>query len=695
MYKLILLVCLVSNIFLVGCDDKAWNDPYPDQKSVSSTIYTAFDQPPKHLDPAISYSAEDWQFMSQIYEPILEYSYLERPYVLQPLTANKMPVKTYNPETQQTKYKISLKEKIFYQPHPAFAKNSMGKYIYHHMSRAEASSYTNIEEFTHTGTRELKAADYVYQIKRLANPKINSPIFGFLSNYIVGLGELRTEISKAQAKDKTQCLDMRDFKLEGAKVIDDYNYEININGEYEQFIYWLEMLFFAPMPYEAIQFYCQAGLEVNNIDIDTYPVGTGPYYLKENNPQRRIILKKNPNFHPDFYTEQGTIEDQATGLLDRAGQRLPFIDKIIFSLEREGTPYWDKFLQGYYDRSRIGSTNFNSAMNQSSGELELNEFLLDKGVNLSITDTLSIGYWGFNMLDKDIGGLSTDKILLRQAIALAFDMEEFIIIFLNGRAKVAAQPIPPGIQGYVAEQNIEYSKKLAKAHSILEKLGYKNGSDKNGKKLKLYYDVVSSGDPNQRALIGWIVKQFEKLGIELIVRATDYNRFQDKIRNGQVQIFSLGWNADYPDPENILFLFYGPNSKVEHDGENSSNYKNPEYDLLFEEFMAAKDKNKRNELIAKMITILQHDQPWIWGYFPSDYVLANAWYDPVKPSAVSLNTLKYANIDAKFRAKLRLLWNQEIFWPFFLVVLVLFILIAPAIVGYYINLARKAPRNKQ
>lgn len=693
--KLVKLVFLLFCIFITACDDKSWNDPYPDQSATADTIYTAFDEQPKHLDPAKSYTAEEWQFIGQIYEPILEYNYLKRPYQLQPLIAKHMPEETYDKALDITTYNIKIRENIYYQPHPAFAKDKQENYIYHNLTRAQALSYKSIVDFKELGTRELKAADYAYQIKRLADPKINSPIFGFLASYIVGLQDLRDKLVIDYAKNRDlMCLDLRNYQLSGVDVIDDYNYTIKIHGEYEQFIYWLEMLFFAPVPFEAMQFYCQSGLESNNINLDTYPVGTGPFYLLENNPQRRIIMTRNPNFHPDFYPVDGNKEDIAQGLLQNAGKKLPLVNNVMFSLEKEGSPYWDKFLQGFYDRSRIGSTTFNSAMSQTGNALQLNEFLVDKGVNLSISDTLSIGYWGFNMLDKVVGGYDEKSRNLRKAIALAFDMEEFIVIFLNGRAKIATQPIPPGILGHQASRAVDYKEQLKLAQELLAKSGYPKGLDSQGKQLKIYYDVITSGDPNQRALYSWVIKQFDKLGIDLIIRSSDYNRFQDKLHNGQVQFYTLGWNADYPDPENFLFLFYGPNAQAKAGGQNYTNYINQDFDSLYSKFQNIKNENERLNLLNLMLEILKRDQPWIWGYFPQDYVLTNPWYYPTKASSVSVNTLKYAKIDPDMRAKLRVLWNKPIFWPAILVVLLLILIITPSIIGYYNSLQKTARRNK-
>ncbi|MES9963019.1 MAG: ABC transporter substrate-binding protein, partial [Candidatus Sedimenticola sp. 20ELBAFRAG] len=112
-------------------------------------------------------------------------------------------------------------------------------------------------------------------------------------------------------------------------------------------------------------------------------------------------------------------------------------------------------------------------------------------------------------------------------------------------------------------------KSLDKARELMVKAGYPNGKDKqSGKPLILYYDTTASG-PDDKARLNWFRKQFAKLGIQLVIRATDYNRFREKMRKGTAQIFMWGWNADYPDPENFLFLLYGPNGKLEHGGENA------------------------------------------------------------------------------------------------------------------------------
>jgi ABC-type transport system substrate-binding protein len=693
MFRLLLLTSLLA---LSGCDDSAWNNPYPSHSATANILYTAFTSQPEHLDPAISYDQVEWQFISQIYEPILQYSYLLRPYTLEPATAAQMPQVSYDAATNITTYKITIKPSIMYQPHPALARNENGEYYYHDLTYKQAKSYKDIADFKYRGCRELLSADYVNQIKRLADPRLNSPVFGFLSPYIIGMSELREQLVTAYAsRPKNKALDLRSFELKGVKVVDDYNYEIKINGKYAQFIYWLEMLFFAPVPWEATVFYSQPGMEEHNLSLDTYPIGTGAYYLTENNPQRRMILLKNPNFHDEYYPSVGMPSDAI--LLSNAGKKLPFIDQIVFSLEKESVPYWDKFMQGYYDRSGIGTDNFNSALGGSgSNGIHLSQSLQEKGVKLLVSSQPAVWYWGFNMLDDVVGGYSERACNLRKAIGLAFDVDGYNVIFYNDRGILANGPIPPGILGYQEYiPSIDPSTKLAAAKRLLADAGYPGGRETaTGKQLQIYFDTTTSGEPDEKSYFGWLQKQFEKLGINLVIRATDANRYSEKIRNGTQQMFFYGWHADYPDPENFLFLFYGPNSKVHDDSINLTNYNNEKFNVLFEKMKAMGDSPTRQKLINEMVAILQDDYPWVWGFFPQSFVLSNPWNTPGKPSGVALNTVKYAKLDPVLRNKLRLEWNRPLIWPVFAVVAIVILLIAPAIIGYITSTRATARRFK-
>ena len=423
--------------------------------------------------------------------------------------------------------------------------------------------------------------------------------------------------------------------------------------------------------------------------------------LTENNPNLRMVMERNPNFHGETYPADGDPEDQKNGLLDDAGKRLPFIDKAIYSLEKETIPYWNKFLQGYYDTSGVSSDSFDQAVQfNAQGEIDLTEAMQEKGIGLQTAITTSISYMGFNMKDGVIGGESERARLLRQAISIAMDYEEYISIFANGRGIAAQGPLPPGIFGYregdintyvyeekngqVRRRSVDYAK------SLMKQAGYIDGIDPKTKKpLTLYLDVTATG-PDDKARLNWIRKQFAKLGVQLVLRTTDYNRFQDKMRKGTAQIFMWGWNADYPDPENFLFLLYGENAKVDEGGENAANYTNPQFDQLFVKMKNLPNTAERQAIIDEMIEIARRDAPWIWGFHPKAFSLYHQWYKNVKPNLMANNTLKYKRVDGRLRAEKQQAWNQPVTWPLILIVLIVIASIIPAVRIYRQHEQRQA-----
>ncbi|MEJ2576885.1 MAG: ABC transporter substrate-binding protein [Gammaproteobacteria bacterium] len=706
-------VLLLAVALLAGCGERAWNNPYADDVDDAGVYYSSFSERPKHLDPARSYSANEWAFISQIYEPPLQYHFLKRPYELVPLVAAAMPeIHRYDgagrrlpedapPEAiAYTDYVIRIREGVRYQPHPAFAREPDASYSYWPLEASALASVRTLSDFPRRSTRELTAADFVYQIKRLAYRANHSPVAGLMAEHIRGFAAFSELVGNAQ-QERIEAggaadgwLDLRAFEMTGVVQLDRYRYRIRIDGSYPQFVYWLAMNFFAPMPWEAERFYAQPGMRERNITLHWYPVGTGPYLLAENNPNLRMVLEANPNFRGEPYPGEGAPGDRSAGLLDDAGKRMPFVRRAVYSLEKEAIPRWNKFLQGYYDSSGIASDSFDQAVQfGSGGEPELTAAMRDRDIRLNTAVETSIFYTGFNMLDPVVGGDSERARLLRLAISIAIDMEEYVAIFQNGRGEPAQGPLPPGIFGYRAgvegvnpyvyrrEDGRVRRRGLVEAKALLEQAGYPGGRDPaTGAPLVLYYDSAAAG-PESKALMDWYRRQFEKLGIELVIRATDYNRFQEKMFKGNAQIYSWGWNADYPDPENFFFLLYGPNGKAEHKGENASNYANPEFDALFDEMKNLANGPRRLEVISRMLEILRRDAPWVWGFYPKAFGLQHAWYHNTKPHLMANNTLKYRRIDAGLRARKRRAWNEPVTWPLYLLGAVLAGSLVPALVG--------------
>ncbi|MCB1853651.1 MAG: hypothetical protein KDI05_02155, partial [Halieaceae bacterium] len=199
---------LLLSTTLAGCGGPPWNDPNPsfedDLLTYNSVMSPA---PPKHLDPATSYASDESLFLFQIYEPPMGYHFLKRPYELEPLGVEDFPQVTYldadgaevaedDPAVAYTRYTLTVREDERYQPHPAFAVDDAGQPLYLFDDAAEGSRFSQITDFPETGDRPVRANDYVYAIKRLADPLIGSPMLGFMAQHIVGMAELSEQLAE-------------------------------------------------------------------------------------------------------------------------------------------------------------------------------------------------------------------------------------------------------------------------------------------------------------------------------------------------------------------------------------------------------------------------------------------------------------------------------------------------------------------
>jgi len=705
------------------------NNPYRDAERRSDIFYTTFSEPPKHLDPGRAYSSDEYDLLGQIYEPPLQYHYLKRPYVLIPGSAATVPAPVYYSANgrrfaagsvapaegvARVVYEINIKKGLVYGPHPAFAKTPEGKPVYANLTKEALAGIDEIRAFTVKASREATADDFIYGIKRLADPQVECPILPILEKYILGLSEysagLKADLEEIRRKRKEAAgagynqdtderenpisLDYGRHSLAGVEKVDAYTYRITLKTKYPQFIYWLAMPFFAPMPPEAVLFYKQAALADKNITLNRFPVGTGPYMMDVFNPNMEMVLVKNPNFHKELYPQEGEAEDKEAGLLRDAGAPLPFIEKIVFKLEKEAIPRWNKFLQGYYDNSGITSDSFDQAVSISTtGRAELTESMTEKGITLTTSVRPSTYYAGFNMLDPVVGGYSPSRQKLRQAISIALDYEEYVEIFNNGRGIPASSPLPPEIFGYRegrdgvnpflyrwdAGRSRPVRRTIEDGRRLMAEAGYPEGRDKNGQPLVITFDNPMTG-VDSTPVINWYIKKFRLLGIQLENRTTDYNRFQEKMLKGNFQFFSWGWNADYPDPENFFFLLATSSGKVRYQGENAANYSNPEFDRLFKVMENMDNSPERLRIIGEIIDIIQRDSPWVWGYHPVAFGLHHKWVGNTKPNAMANNTMKYVKLDAVMRDEARRGWNRP-GWASVVAAMAVFAALAAAVVA--------------
>lgn len=330
---------------------------------------------------------------------------------------------------------------------------------YYPLKSGELDGKFGIPDFQHTGTRELTADDYVYAFRRLASPRVVSPIFSVLADHVVGMrayGEVLRErdraLRKGSASGPLPWMDLREPDgFTGIEAIDPHTLRIRVIGKYPQFKYWLAMTFTSPIPWEADRFYSQPGMADQDLSFNTWPVGTGPYLLTQSLQNRRHVLERNPNFRGEPYPCEGEPADAEKGLLADCGKPTPFIDKIVFSVEKEAVPLTGKFLQGYYDVPQVERGDIGVAMLVSAGDSADKAALYrEHGIQLPTTVETSIWYMGFNWLDPVVGQGDTPEQQernrkLRQAISIAFNWEEYVAIFENSQAAVAHGPVAPPV----------------------------------------------------------------------------------------------------------------------------------------------------------------------------------------------------------------------------------------------------------
>jgi len=240
-----------------------------------------------------------------------------------------------------------------------------------------------------------------------------------------------------------------------------------------------------------------------------------------------MVMRRNPNFHEEPYPSEGAPDDEALGLLADRGKRLPFLERSGLCLRKEGVSQWNKFLQGYYDNSGIGSEVFDQAVQISaSGTVEPTDAMKEKGVRLLTATSPSISYYAFNMLDEVVGGYDEKKRKLRQAISIAMNEEEMIQIFLNGRGIAAQGPLPPDIFGFQEgkagvnpvvydwdeQREVPRRKSIEFARQLLAEAGYPGGRDASGKPLVLFFDTYAASAA-AKSQLDWLRKQFALLDI--------------------------------------------------------------------------------------------------------------------------------------------------------------------------------------
>jgi len=646
------------------------NNPYPGADDALRVFYTAYSEPPKTLDPQVAYATVDHDVLSNVYETLLEYHYLRRPYQLIPGLARAVP-EPRRLADGGVAYAFELRPGVRFADDPAFALGTSG-----------------------ATSRELLASDLAFALQRIADPAVGSPVLVTFAK-IRGLQAFGERLAKRRADEpgfaalRIDEQYRRAGPVEGLRVSDPGRLEVVLDAPYPQILYWFAMPFTSPVPWEAVAWYDGAGGRPRFGEV---AVGTGPFRLARYDKRSRIVLDRNPQWwgalHPEWrapsatYPEDGEPDDAARGALaaQLAGRPLPFLDRVEMRLEKESIPAFAKFVQGYYDRSTIPKESFDRTVSEGRVSPEM----AARGMRLERAVRPGVYYLGFNMLDPVVGAPAGERgRKLRQAMSLAVDVPEFLRVFLNQRGIPAQSPIPPGIFGYDPAYRNPYRRlDLERARALLAEAGYPDGIDPaTGRPLRITFDTPDT-TVQSKLRFQFLIDGWRRLGLDVELAATSYNQFRDKVRNGAYQLFFWGWVADYPDPENFLFLLWSEMAQTRSGGPNTANFADPRFDALFAELKDRENDALRAERIREALALLERERPWIELFHPEDYALVQGWLAGVKPQGLSVPVWKYYAVEPRARAAARAAWNRPVRWPAFALAGLAAAALAPAVIAW-------------
>jgi oligopeptide transport system substrate-binding protein len=557
------------------------------KKESGRVLYTNAGGKINTLDPALASDYTSSQMIMSFYDTLLQYDYVERPYKLIPSMLQSMP----QVSADCLNYKFKLKTDLYFQDNPCFK---------------------NKEE------RRITSKDVVFSFLRLADARVHSSGFWLWRGKVKGADEFYDKTAKLKPGDMTPY----SGGCEGFEIIDDANFAIHLKKPDPRLLYMLAMSYSAVVSEKAAEFYGN--------DLSENIAGSGPFSLVEWQRDYKIVLVKNPDFRAEYFAGAENPADRK--------RTLPLLDRVVCYLVKQPISGWLLFLQGELDLSSLDKENFEAVMTSAG---DLSPALKDRGIRVLRMPDFQINYIGFSFTDS----LLSKNLDLRKAISLAYNVgirvkySNYSLIPGNG-------PVPPGVPGYDGSYVNPYSEyNLEKAKEHLAKAGFPGGiNPETGKPLELSFDLGDTS-PLYRQLAELMRDDMKKIGLEIKPVLNNRPRFFQKLKEGQIQIFRFSWVGDYPDAENFLQLFYGPNSG----SCNRICYNDPVFNRMYEEILLMPDSPERTEKYMRMSVYLTGQCPWIFESFPTSYLLVHGWLENYLPHDFVFSRWKYLSIDPQKR----------------------------------------------
>ena len=476
--------------------------------------------------------------------------------------------------------------------------------------------------------RELTAQDYIYAWKRLLDPRVRSPNAEILADRLLGA---HAAIEKARQSGHFDY----DADLAGLRARDRYTIEITlVEPDYTLFPY-LTGVALSAVAREVVEAYGDSSGRVME-----HPVGTGPYRLAEWRRGQKVVLAANPDYREEYFPEPQSGGDAASLALAKsmAGKRLPQIGRIELSIIEPPQPQLLAFASGALD---ILDLPFELAPKVIDASGRLLSPYAAQGIDVQRVTDLYVGYLYFNMDDAVVGGDAPERLALRRAVLMAYDVAQEIQVVRNGQGRPATQPIPPDVDGHVAGLDIRPPYDPPAARVLLEKFGYRDRDgdgwreQPDGRPLTLRIGTT----PEDRERDDLFRKNMQAIGVRVEFVNRKWADLLKMAREGQLQVWMVGNFATTGDA--MMLALYGPNA-----GQNNlARFRNAEFDELYRQSKRALTDDERARLYERMSRIVGMRNPWGLRIYAIRTSLARPWVHGYRRNPHFLQVWRFLDID--------------------------------------------------
>ncbi|MBL8077417.1 MAG: peptide ABC transporter substrate-binding protein [Anaerolineales bacterium] len=378
--------------------------------------------------------------------------------------------------------------------------------------------------------------------------------------------------------------------ISGLKVIDEVTLQVTID---------------APKPYFIMKLTYPTAFVVDQKNVESgeewvyKPNGTGPYRLTEWVSGDYILYEVNYDFYLtppsipyvmiDLYAGDG-VRLYETGDVDVAGVSIYDADRFLDPAE----PLHNELVSGV---------------------------------------SLCTGYINFDTTKPPF-----DDVNVRKAFSMAFDRDLYIDVVLRGKALPAVGPYPPGLPGFSYDlKGLPYDPAQARELLKQSKYGGPEGLP------PIVYTDAGIGNYVGLDVVAMAEMWEQNLGVTITVENLEYDYFYDQIYSGNHgQLFSGGWCADYPDPENFADVLFHSGSDM-----NNGGYSNPQLDVLLEQARVERDVTKRMEMYHQAEQIIVDDAPVLFTTHSLSFELVKPYLKGYVFTPISIPLERYMWLEGK------------------------------------------------